>query len=151
MRPADNINELIKKLQLKASPKLDKRVHDDISKALAESKKAESARAEPNIWRIITKSGVTKLALAAVIFIAFGIGFSIGRWSKPPLLAPRSFDVTGYISAFPVYPTNPKSEDSFWRRKALTAMQTRPYIQTKTIKTTLLNAYKQYLKEKDHD
>ena len=53
MRSADNINESIKKLHVKASPDLDKRVHEDISRALAESKQTKSAPSEPNIWRII--------------------------------------------------------------------------------------------------
>jgi len=74
MKPADNISELIKKLQLKASADLDKRVHDDISAALAKSQKTESARTEPNIWRTIMKSRITKLAAAAVIIIAILIG-----------------------------------------------------------------------------
>jgi len=74
MRPIDNIHESIKKLQLKASAELDKRVHDDISAALAESEKTESAHTEPNIWRTIMKSPITKLAAAAVIIIAVLIG-----------------------------------------------------------------------------
>jgi len=74
MRPADNINELIKKLHLKASADLDKRVHDDISRTLAKSQKTESVRTEPNIWRTIMKSPITKLASAAVIIIAILIG-----------------------------------------------------------------------------
>jgi hypothetical protein len=80
MRPADNINELIKKLKLKASADLDKRVHDDISAALTESEKTKSVQPEPNIWRIIMKSRISKLAAAAVIIISvlFGLEF-IGR------------------------------------------------------------------------
>lgn len=39
MRPADNIHNQIKKLQLKASADLDKRVHDEISQALAHSER----------------------------------------------------------------------------------------------------------------
>ena len=70
MRPADNINELIKKLKLKASTDLDKRVHDDISMALAESNKTESAIKQPNIGRTIMKSPITKITAAAVIIIA---------------------------------------------------------------------------------
>jgi len=70
MRPAENINELIKKLQLKASTDLDKRVHQDISKALAEPDKTKSAFTQPNIGRTIMKSPITKLAAAAVIVIA---------------------------------------------------------------------------------
>ena len=81
MRPSDNINELIKKLHLKASADLDKRVHDDISAALAESKKTGSVQTEPNIWRIIMKSKISKLAAAAVIIIAVFLGLNIFRES----------------------------------------------------------------------
>jgi hypothetical protein len=70
MRPADNINELIRKLKLKASTDLDRRVHDDISMALAETDKTKSAVTQPNIWRTIMKSRTSKLAAAAVIIIA---------------------------------------------------------------------------------
>ena len=151
MKPAEDVQKLIKKLQLKASAELDKRVHDDISWALATSEKTEWAHTAPNISRIITKGGVTKLAVAAAILIAFGIGFSIGRWSKPTRLVPHSIDVTGYTSAVLLYPTAPKAEDSFWQQKALATMQPRPYAQTFTTKTSLLNAYKQYVKEKYYD
>ncbi len=74
MRPADNINELIKKLKLKASADLDKRVHDDISRALAEPDKTISAFTQPNIGRTIMKSRITKLTAAAVFIIAILIG-----------------------------------------------------------------------------
>jgi len=83
MRPADNINELIKKLQLRASAELDKRVHDDISAALTKSEKTKSVQPEPNIWRIIMKSRIIKLAAAAVIVIAVlaGLPFFSGNGS----------------------------------------------------------------------
>ena len=77
MTPADNINELIKKLHLKASADLDKRVNNDISAALGESEKTESVQTEPNIWRIIMKSRISKLAAAAVIIIAVFLGLNI--------------------------------------------------------------------------
>ena len=74
MRPTDNINELIKKLQLKASADLDRRVHDDISMALAESDKTKSAVTQPNIGRTIMKSPIVKLAVAAVIIALVVLG-----------------------------------------------------------------------------
>ncbi len=74
MRPADNINELIKKLKLKASADLDKRVHNDISRALAESEKTESALIQPNIRRTIMKSPIVKSAAAAVIIVLVVLG-----------------------------------------------------------------------------
>ena len=74
MRPADDINESIRKLHIKASADLDKEVHDEISRALAESSKAASAHAEPNIWRTFMKSKAIKFAAAAIIAIAAMIG-----------------------------------------------------------------------------
>ena len=150
MKLTDDINKLIKKLQIKASAELDRRVHNDISRALAESQEAEPVVTEPNTWRFITKGGVMKLGVAAAIIIAFGIGFSIGQRSKPAP-PPHLLDVTGYTSAVSVYPTTPKAQDGFWRRKALAAMQPRPYTHTQITKTSLIDAYKQYLKEKYHD
>jgi hypothetical protein len=79
VRPAENINELIKNLQLKSSADLDRRVHEDISRALAKSRKTESAPPEPNTWRIIMKSPLTKLAVAAVVLIACVISLSLWK------------------------------------------------------------------------
>lgn len=77
MRPTDNIKKLIGKLHLKASAELDKRVHDDITKALVE---IEKTTRQLNIRRIIMKSRITKLAAAAVIIIA--VVLSITVWDK---------------------------------------------------------------------
>jgi hypothetical protein len=76
MRPADNINQLIKKLHLKASADLDKRVHEKITKAPAELKQKQSAIMQPNVWRNIMKNPMTKLAAAAAIIIVAFIGIS---------------------------------------------------------------------------
>jgi hypothetical protein len=143
MKPTDNINRMIKKLHLKASAELDRKVHNDISRALAESQETESAATGPIIWRFITKGRVMKLAVAAAIIIAFGIGFSVGQRSRPAQSATYSLYASGYT---PVYPTAAKGEDSFWRQKTLAAMQPRPYAGSQLDKTSLLNAYKQYLK-----
>jgi hypothetical protein len=151
MKPADRIKKLINKSDVTTDSEADKRILGDALEHLEKLKQQKSAGTGPNIWRTIMRAKVSKLATAAAIFIAFGIGFSTGRWSKPTQLAPPSSDVTGYTSAIPVYPTAPKAEDSFWRQKALAAMQPRPYAQTQTTKTSLLNTYKQYLKEKHYD
>jgi hypothetical protein len=143
MKPTNNINQMIKKLRLKASAELDRRVHNEISRALAES---EPAVAGPVIWRIITKGGVTKLAVAAAIIIAFGVGFFTGQWSKPTKTVIYSLDVTGSTPAVSAYPTAPKAESSFWQQKAQAAMQPGPYAQTLVTKISLFDAYKQYLK-----
>ena len=75
MRPADNINELIQKLKLKASTDLDRRVHNDVSMALAKSDKTQWVRTEPNVWRLIMRNSITKL-IAAIMIIVVLIGIS---------------------------------------------------------------------------
>ena len=87
MRPTDNINDLIKKLQLKASADLDARVHDDISGALTGYEKTQSVRSEPKIWRIIMKGKTAKLATAAVILIAVAISMTMLDKSVTPAYA----------------------------------------------------------------
>ena len=76
MRPADNINQLIKKLHLKASADLDKKVHDEITKAPAKLNRKQSAVTGPKIWSNIMKNPMTKLAAAAAIIIVAFIGIS---------------------------------------------------------------------------
>ncbi|MBN2180625.1 MAG: hypothetical protein JW715_01830 [Sedimentisphaerales bacterium] len=76
MRPADNIDQLIKKLQLKASADLDKRIHDKISNAPAKLNMKETVVTRSYIWSNIMKNPMTKLAAAAVIIIAAFIGIN---------------------------------------------------------------------------
>jgi len=92
MRPADDINESIKGLHVKASANLDKRVHENISNALAESRKTKPVTS-PVIWRTIMKTKTVKFAAAAVIALAVvgGMSFWPGRapdgkkwWLAPP-------------------------------------------------------------------
>lgn len=151
MKPIDKIKELINKSDVRTGPETERRILGDALKYLEKLKQQKSAGTGPNVRRIIIGGGVTKLATAAAILIAFGIGFSMGRWSKSPQLAPLSIDVTGYTSAVAMYPTAPKTEGSFWQQKALAAMQPRPYSQSRLDKISLLNTYKQYLKEKHYD
>ena len=81
MSAAEKIENLLKKFykakkaSVETTPDLDKRILDDALTAYKKSKQTTSAKLEPNIWRIIMKSRITKLAAAAVIIIAvmFGI------------------------------------------------------------------------------
>ena len=70
MRPAEEINKLIKKINLKASANLDKRISESISGAQVKQESTQAAHKPPNIWRDIMKNPVTKLASAAAIIIA---------------------------------------------------------------------------------
>ncbi|KPL13161.1 hypothetical protein AMJ85_00020 [candidate division BRC1 bacterium SM23_51] len=63
-----------KKLNFTASAEMRDRILDDILKAQEKSKQTKSAIAEPNIGRIIMKSRIAKLAVAAVIIIMVLVG-----------------------------------------------------------------------------
>lgn len=67
MRPAENIESLVKKLRYKASATTHDRVLGNVLQALDKPEKRRPAVTGPNIWRIIMKSKMTKCATAAVI------------------------------------------------------------------------------------
>jgi len=78
MRPTERIEKSIKKLHIAASDELDSRVNEEINLALAVLKTKKPAGAQPNIWRIIIKSRITKLtAAAAMIIIAICLCLTI--------------------------------------------------------------------------
>jgi hypothetical protein len=72
MRPNENIKKLITELKVNPSAELDARVNSSIDNVLAQRKRIESAYG-PTIWRIIMRSPITKLAMAAVVIIAAGL------------------------------------------------------------------------------
>ena len=74
MRPAENIEKLIKNIKIDTNAKVDKAVLNDILETFKQSKTKKSAIPQPNIWRIVMKSRITKLATVAVIIIAVLIG-----------------------------------------------------------------------------
>jgi len=76
MRPSENIEKLIKNINIETNAKTDKAVLGDIVEAFEESIKNKSAITQPSIWRIIMKSKVTKLAVAALIVITVLIAIS---------------------------------------------------------------------------
>jgi outer membrane lipoprotein-sorting protein len=76
MRPIDNIEKAVKKLNFTASTTLHDRILDDVLEAQEESMKTKSALPRPKIRRIIMKGRIAKLAVAAVVIIAVSIGIS---------------------------------------------------------------------------
>ncbi len=104
MRPTENIEKLISRLQVEPRAEMSKKNLDD---ALAAHKKAiVSVSSRPTIWKIIMRSPVIKLATAAVIIVlvAAGIHFLAGTtesvvWADVvrPILTARTvvFNVEG--------------------------------------------------------
>jgi len=74
MRPAENIEKLIKDIKIDTNVKTDNAVLGDVIEAFEKSKGKNTTATEQNIWRIIMKSPITKLAAAAVIIGAVFAG-----------------------------------------------------------------------------
>ena len=87
MRPNDNIKKLITDLKINPSAELDTKVHSAIDNAMAKRKQFDSTHYKPSIGRIIMRSPITKLAMAAVIIAAVivGIHYFGGGGTKPCL------------------------------------------------------------------
>jgi hypothetical protein len=67
MRPADNIEKLIRKLHYETSAETHDKIYGNVMQTLDEKQKEESGTIKPDKWRIIMKTKATKLGAAAVI------------------------------------------------------------------------------------
>jgi hypothetical protein len=74
MRPADEIENVVKKMSFKAGPEMDKDLWAETSKARNEFRKTILASSQNNIGRTIMKSPIVKLAAAAVIIALVVLG-----------------------------------------------------------------------------
>jgi outer membrane lipoprotein-sorting protein len=83
MRPNENIKKLITGLKVEASVELDARVHNAIDNALDKRNQFGSTSYRPSIWRIIMRSPITKLAIAAVVIIAVLAGIYVITGKAP--------------------------------------------------------------------
>ena len=92
MRPTEKIKKLFVKSNVTVSSELDDKIINDAFQVLEKSIKTKSAEPEPNIWRIIMKSRITKIAAAAVIIIAVLIGIS--HFSDSVDIAGKAYGIT---------------------------------------------------------
>lgn len=76
MKPAGNIKQLIKNARIKINPEVKKAALKELISELDTSERVPLAATQPNIWRIIMKSRITKFSAAAVIIVAVMIGIN---------------------------------------------------------------------------
>ncbi|HUT31240.1 MAG TPA: hypothetical protein VMX13_15710 [Sedimentisphaerales bacterium] len=77
MRKAADIRRLIQKISVVPGAEMDRRTLGDALRAHRERDGAQSDITLPNVWRIILKSKITRLAAAAVIIIVVGFGMKL--------------------------------------------------------------------------
>lgn len=119
MRSAENIENFIKRVRLRASAQMHKRTLNDALEAQEKSRRTKSTKFEPNIWRTITKSPITKLAAAAVIVMAVLIGISTFNgttaWAKVIKALGEVENV--YIVSTMTMPDGTKAQSKWWLRR----------------------------------
>jgi len=74
MRPADKTKLFIKNASINSNPEVNEAVLKELLNELDKSKNMTCAARQPDIWRTIMKSPLTKIAAAAAIIIALLIG-----------------------------------------------------------------------------
>lgn len=78
MKSNEETEKLFKNLRFSPGTSASERILENTETALKQRiDKTKSNRSTPNVWRIIMKNRMTKLAVAAVIIIAVTIGFNI--------------------------------------------------------------------------
>lgn len=77
MRPADEIENVVNKMSFKAGPEMDKDLWTETSRARSDFQETMLAPSQHHIGRVIMKSPLTKLAVAATVIVACVIGVSL--------------------------------------------------------------------------
>ncbi len=83
MKSVDRIKKMINKSDVMTSSDADKRILGDALDHLEKLKQKKSAATQPNIWRTIMKTGITKLAAVAAIAIIVLGGITFWPGSSP--------------------------------------------------------------------
>jgi hypothetical protein len=78
MRPAENIKRLIKNSKVMINPEVKRAALEELVNELEQTRKTTSAETQPNIWRRIMQSKMTKFAtVAAGVVLAVLLGIKI--------------------------------------------------------------------------
>ena len=77
MKSEKEIEQIVRKFYITASSKMDKKVCDDVSNIIKKHKHKPVTVNQSPIWRIIMKSPISKIAIAAIVIIGCIIGFTM--------------------------------------------------------------------------
>ena len=69
MKSVKKIKQLINKLNITTNAGTDERIHKDLLEVTKKTKQAKTADIQPNVWRIIMKDPIIKLAAAAAVIV----------------------------------------------------------------------------------
>jgi len=125
MRPAKKLEKFIKNIDIDTNIKADKAVLNNVIETFEGSKNKPSATHQPNIWRIIMKSKITKLATAAAIIGAVVLGLNIT--GGPDIASVTWAEVIEKVEQIPALSFDMTTEISYTENKKLT-IQSENYV-----------------------
>jgi len=84
MRPAEKIEDIVRKADCEAPDAVRRRLWKDIAETLHQSQTTTQKRGDARVWRILMNSKIAKLALAAVVVVAaLAVGVETFTRTKP--------------------------------------------------------------------
>lgn len=86
MRPAEETERLIRNVPVNTNVQRDDEILDDVLNTFEQSQNTQSASSQPNLWRIIMKSRVSKFA-AAIIVVGVVLSFLASERLNTPAWA----------------------------------------------------------------
>ena len=95
MKNADDIKRIFEKAAVETNVQQDEKIIEKMTEAFNKTHEAQSEKSGPNIWRIIMKSKLTKLAAAAMI--AAAVVLSVNIFNKS---VPTAFGIEQVIAAY---------------------------------------------------
>ncbi len=143
MRPAERIKKFIANVPLETLGQRDREVLDDALRALKESKR--HAERQPNIWKAIMKSRMTKLAAAAAIVLAVLIGIGTfdrtSAWAKV-LRALEEVNQVYIVSTLTLL-DGTEAQSKYWLRKPDCLRQEEPRQQVDLPRSSIHSPHKE--------
>jgi hypothetical protein len=116
MRPAEEIKNLLKNVPVNTNDQKDKQVLDDILYAMDKSQNAKPAVNRPNIWRIIMKNNISKIA-ATFIIVAVVLSFLvIDKLNTPAWALSDTIEALKDLKAVYVVGAYPGGTAEVWMR-----------------------------------
>lgn len=116
MRPAEEIKDLLKNVPVKTNSQKDRQVLDEILYEMDQSQNAQPAANRPNIWRIIMKNNISKIA-ATFIIIAVVLSFLvIDRFNTPVWALSDTIEALKDLNAVHVVGAFPGGTAQIWMR-----------------------------------
>jgi hypothetical protein len=107
MRPAEDVEKLIKNVPIHTNAQRDNEIRDEVLSALERSQKVQSVGIEPSLWRIIMKSQVSKFVAAMIVVGIMVFFFASERLISPTwaleeaIEALKDYGAVHLIGAFP--------------------------------------------------